>query len=140
MPPQPSLDRDVALLRALLPHWHATRRWAEELLVRALGLRDAREVLKPEHRGLKYLPGSLWFYRTHGLGVNLDRGLACGGIDFDFDQFIPDPWRLRLFTEKQLNAGNLPALDYLPLFDDEDRFVRAAKLALAPAGPAARPH
>lgn len=62
------------------------------------------------------------------------RGLASGGIEFDFDKPNPDPWRLRLFAEKQMNAGNLPATDYLLLVDDEERFNRAAKGALARAG------
>ncbi|MFT3772613.1 MAG: hypothetical protein QM820_45055 [Minicystis sp.] len=63
--------------------------------------------------------------------MDIDRGLACGGIDFDFDKPAPDPWRLRRFAEKQLNAGTLPPLDYRRLTDDEERFERAAKMVLA---------
>lgn len=123
-------ERDIELTRALIPHWHATRRWAEELLCRMLRLEKASEVLRPEHRGRYVIEGSNWTYRTHGCGVDLDRGIVSGGIDFDFDQENPDPWRLRLFAEKQLNAGNLPP-EYVMLIDDEDRFVAAAKIALS---------
>jgi hypothetical protein len=122
--------RDIELVRALIPHWHATRRWAEELLCRTLGLQDASEVLRSEHRGRHVIEGSNWTYRTHGVGVDLDRGLVSGGIDFDFDKEIPDPWRLKLFAEKQLNAGNL-SLEYVMLVDDEDRFKAAAEIALS---------
>ena len=122
--------RDVDLVRALIPHWYATRRWAEELLCRTLGLEDAAEVLRTEHRGRRLIPGSNWTYRTHGFGVDIDRGLACGGIDFDFDKSEPDARRLRLFAEKQLNEGNLPP-EYVQLVDDEDRFIQAASAALA---------
>ena len=122
-------DDDTKLVRALIPHWYATRRWAEELLCRALGLKNASEVLQREHRGRKVLAGSLWTYRTHGAGVDIDRGIRSGGIDFDFDKPDPDPWRLELFAEKQLNAGNL-GLEYAALFDDEGRFKKAAEAAL----------
>jgi hypothetical protein len=47
--------------------------------------------------------------------VDIDRGLMSGGIDFDFDKQHPDPWRLKLFAEKQLNAGNIPWEDYRSL-------------------------
>lgn len=121
---------DVELVHALLPHWFATRRWAEELLCRVLQLSEAAEVLQPEHRGWRPVPGSTWAYRTHGVGVDIDRGLCCGGIDFDFDKPNPDCWRLRLFAEKQLNAGNLPS-EYVRLLDDEERFNRAAAVVLS---------
>lgn len=127
-------ESDVELVRALVPHWHATRRWAEELLCRTLGLAKAEDVLLHEHRGTKLIPGSLWTYRTHGVGVDLDRGLASGGIDFDFDKPEPDAWRLRIFAEKQLNAGHLPPLEYRRLIDDEDRFTRAAHTVLGTGG------
>ena len=63
--------------------------------------------------------------------MDIDRGLASGGIDFDFDQQHPDPWRLKLFAEKQLNAGNIHWEDYRSLIDDEDRFTSAATIVLA---------
>ncbi|HET9956932.1 MAG TPA: hypothetical protein VFQ61_20690 [Polyangiaceae bacterium] len=67
-----------------------------------------------------------WYYRTHGAGVDIDRGVVCGGIDFDFDKIEPDPWRLRIFVEKQVNAGTLNA-EYAELVQDEDRFDAAAR-------------
>jgi hypothetical protein len=123
-------DTDTGLVRALIPHWYATRKWAEELLCRALNLKSAGEVLQPEHRGRKVLAGSTWTYRTHGIGVDIDRGITRGGIDFDFDKPDPDPWRLKIFAEKQLNAGNLGP-EYAPLVDDENRFKSAAEAALS---------
>jgi hypothetical protein len=126
-------DSDIELVRALIPHWYATRKWAEELLCRVLGLENASDVLRPEHRGRKAIPGSMWTYRTHGIGVDIDRGIRSGGIDFDFDKPDPDPWRLELFAEKQLNAGNLGP-EYLDLVDDEDRFKKAADAVLVHPG------
>ncbi len=120
---------DTELVGALIPHWHATRRWAEELLCRALGLQNASEVLKLEYRGSHKIHGSNWTYRTHGIGVDIDRGDRSGGIDFDFDKPDPDPWRLRIFAEKQLNAGNLGP-EFTALINDETRFKKAAEAAL----------
>lgn len=120
---------DEQLVRWLLPHWFATRRWAEELLCRSLGLEHAADVLQGDHRGWKVIPGTNWHYRTHGHGVDIDRGLRAGGIDFDFPQDVPDAWRLHLFAEKQLNAGNLSHA-YVRLLDDEERFIRAATKVL----------
>jgi hypothetical protein len=126
-------DSDLELVRALIPHWYATRRWAEELLCRALGLQNASEVLQQQHRGRKVLAGSMWTYQTHGIGVNVGRGISSGGIDFDFDKPDPDPWRLCVFAEKQLDAGNLGAA-YAELIDDKERFRKAAEAVLASGG------
>ena len=126
-----SAPEDIALVRQLLPLWFASRTWAEELLVRSFDLDAAADILLPEHRGRKRIPGTNWFYRTHGVGVDIDRGLDCGGIDFDFDKPPPDPWRLRRFAEKQLNSGILSSADYFDLVDDQERFEAAAELALA---------
>jgi hypothetical protein len=121
---------DVSLIRDLVPHWYSTRRWAEELLVRALGLTDAKDVLTTQHRGRKPIPGSNWTYRTHGCGVDLFRTSGGGGIDFDFDKPNPDCWRLRLFAEKQWHVGNLPQT-YQHLIEDEDRFDKLAAAVIA---------
>jgi hypothetical protein len=126
-------ESDAELVRALIPHWFATRRWAEELLCRVLGLKSAADVLQREHRGRKTLVGSMWTYRTHGVGVDIDRGITSGGIDFDFDKPEPDPWRLKIFAEKQLNAGNLGP-EYVLLVDDDERFKKAAEAALSTTG------
>ena len=117
---------DVERLRQVVPLWRATRAWAEELLCSALGLERARDVLKPEHRGERRIPGTNWLYRTHDGGVDIDRGATCGGIDFDFDQIRPDTRRLRTFVQKQVNAGALP-FEYAELVADEPRFERAAR-------------
>lgn len=44
--PESTMKSDDELVNALIPHWYATRRWAEELLCRSLGLTDAQEVLR----------------------------------------------------------------------------------------------
>lgn len=62
-----------------------------------------------------------WFFRTHGIGVDVFRTWNVGGIDFDFDKVDPDPWRLGIFLEKQLNAGSLSFEKYGKLIDDEER-------------------
>lgn len=123
--------QDEDLIRLLLPQWYAWRRWAEELLCRSFALAAPEEILKrPGKGGVHAIPGTTWHYRAHGVGVDIDRGLVSGGIDFDFDKQDPDPWRLKLFAEKQLNAGNLPWGDYRSLLDDEERFTSAAMLVL----------
>lgn len=124
-------EHDEQLVRLLIPHWYATRAWAEELLRRSLDLERPEDVLGRGHRGWHVIPGSNWHYRTHGVGVDLDRGVSSGGIDFDFPQKAPDPYRLHVFAQKQLNAGNL-SLAYTRLVDDEERFAKAAKKVLDP--------
>ncbi len=121
---------DVDRLNAL-PLWHATRAWAEELLRGALALESAKEVLTAPNRGRHRIPGTTWFYRTHGVGVDVNRGSSSGGIDFDFDSADPDLWRLHRFAEKQLNAGNISADEYWGLVDDKERFERAGTQVLA---------
>jgi hypothetical protein len=123
-------DDDVEKLRRVVPLWRTTRAWAEELLCDAFGLERARDVLGPEHRGEGRIPGTNWFYRTDGSGVDIDRGSVCGGIDFDFDEVRPDARRLRRFIEKQVNAGELSS-EYTELVQDEERFERAADALLA---------
>jgi len=121
---------DSDLIRLLIPHWYATRKWAEELLVRTLGVSSAVEVLHGPHRGRKKIPGSNWSYRTHGVGVEIGRDRSDGGIDFDFDKPAPDPWRLRVFAEKQFRAGNLPK-EYKELIRDKERFEDVATAVLS---------
>jgi hypothetical protein len=124
--------QDLELVRQLVPHWYAWRRWAEELLCRVYSLERVEHIARTNRRGARHpIPGSNWTYRAHGVGVDVDRGINGGGIDFDFDKPDPDTWRLRLFAEKQLNAGNLPFDLYRPLLDDERRFEAASRQVLA---------
>lgn len=125
-----AIDADVEMLRQVLPLWRATRIWAETLLCASLKLQHPSEVLNSEHRGKHTFPGTNWRYRTHGGGVDIDRGAAYGGIDFDFGQPLPDPWRLRIFIKRQLIAGALAA-EYAPFLHDHQRFERAAQELLA---------
>ncbi|WP_199611601.1 DUF6896 domain-containing protein [Flocculibacter collagenilyticus] len=103
-------------IKKIIPLWYAQRKWAEELLVQSFQLED---ILQPQYRGVKLIPGTNWMYRTHGIGVDIYRTADVGGIDFDFNKIEPDAWRLQTFFEKQYNEGNLPLADYRDLYEDE---------------------
>ncbi len=118
---------DPDLIKLLIPHWYATRVWAEILLVKTFGFSQASDVLLASNRGRKPIPGSEWYYRTHGAGVEVTCEGNRGGIDFDFDKVAPDPWRLEDFARKQLNAKCLPVV-YQPIVTDHSRFDAAAQL------------
>lgn len=126
--------RDAERIRHLITMWHATRAWAEAMLIGFLGLHAASDVLRPQHRGRSRLGHTTWFYRTHGVGVEFGKDDETDGIDFDFDKPAPDVWRLRLFAEKQLSAGHLGAREYGPLVADESRFARIAEEVLSVSG------
>jgi hypothetical protein len=123
-------NEDVERLRRVVALWRTTRTWAEDLLCDALGLARARDVLRSEHRGERWIPGTDWSYRTHENGVAIDRGDGRGGIDFDFDTVRPDTRQLRTFIRKQIDAGALPS-EYAQLIDDEPRLERAVRALLA---------
>lgn len=108
------------LIKNLVPLWQATRLWAEELLRRYFELQDVAEILKPEKRGRKAIPGTNWMYRTHGVGVDVYKTEEVGGIDFDFNKPHPDPWRMKIFFRRQYNDGNLNFELYRELFEDEE--------------------
>jgi hypothetical protein len=121
---------NIDKVRILIPLWYAQRKWAEELLVRAFNLNEAEDILQSKYRGRINIPGTNWMYRTHGVGVEIYRTADVGGIDFDFDKPDPDPWRLRVFIEKQYNEGNLPLADYRELYEDEGLLISAVESAL----------
>ena len=110
----------LELVRNLIPLWHANMAWAKVLLTSAFGLTDPQEILRPDRRGIHQVPGTVWFIRTHGIGVDLFKTPDVGGIDFDFDKPNPDEWRLKIFFEKQLNDGQLPYQQYRELAEDEE--------------------
>ena len=114
------------LINNLVPLWYANMAWAKELLVRAFGLSDAQEILRA-HRGNHQIPGTCWFIRTHGVGVDIYKTPEVGGIDFDFDKPHPDEWRLKIFLMKQLNDGQLPYSEYKTLIEDEEALEAAIK-------------
>ncbi len=125
-------DEDVQLLRNVIPLWHAEMAWAKELLKRAFKLNDAQEIMRAAPRAVEQkIPGTSWFLKTHGIGVDVYRTHDVGGIDFDFDKVDPDAWRLRTFLEKQVNDGSLSFETYRHLIDDEER-LQAALTALFP--------
>jgi len=128
----PDTDGDIQLVRAAIPLWHAEMAWAKELLKRSFNLDDAEDIMRPEFRGRRQIPGTTWFYRTHGIGVDVYRTSEVGGIDFDFDKPNPDPWRLRIFLEKQVNEGSLLYEKYGELIDDEERLQAALKAFCVP--------
>jgi hypothetical protein len=113
------------LLRNLVPLWHAEMAWAKELLVHAFQLERAEDILRSEFRGRRQIPGTTWFIRTHGIGVDVYKTPEVGGIDFDFDKPDPDEWRLRIFFEKQVNAGDLSYETYHELIEDEELLQKA---------------
>ena len=122
---------DEKLIIQLIPLWYANLAWAKELIARSFGLETASEILKQEYRGRRQVPGTNWFIRTHGVGVDIFKSPEVGGIDFDFGRDAPDAWRLKYFFEKQFNDGQLPAADYIHLADDEDRLEAAIRAVLS---------
>ena len=120
----------LQLIRNLIPLWHANMAWAKVLLTQAFDLSDAQDILRPERRGIHQIPGTVWFIRTHGVGVDLFKTPDVGGIDFDFDKPNPDEWRLKIFFDRQLNDGQLPYEHYRELVEDEDLLVRAIREVL----------
>ena len=117
-------------VKAAIPLWYAQRAWAQELIMRSFGLQRAEDVLLREFRGVRAVPGTVWFIRAHGIGVDVFKTPDVGGIDFDFDKPDPDPWRMTIFIERQVNDGNLPYELYRELLDDEDRMKQAIEAAL----------
>lgn len=113
-------EDNIKLISGIIPLWYANVAWAKELLVRAFALSKADEILRAEFRGRRQIPGTSWFIRTHGIGVDIYKTPDVGGIDFDFDKPHPDEWRLRIFFEKQVNDGQLPYAQYHELVEDEE--------------------
>ncbi|QNK70797.1 DUF6896 domain-containing protein [Variovorax sp. PAMC26660] len=115
----------------LLPLWYAHIAWANQLLVHAFKLEHAQDILRRENRGTRQVPGTAWFIKTHGVGVDIFKTPDVGGIDFDFDKPDPDPWRLLAFLHKQVNDGQLSYALYQPLVEDEELAIEAIKAVLA---------
>jgi hypothetical protein len=117
-------------VRMAIPLWYAQMAWAKELIARSFNLDRAEDILRLENRSIRAIPGTAWFIRTHGIGVDVYKTPDVGGIDFDFDKPHPDPWRMQIFIERQVNDGNLPYENYQELLDDEDLMKRALNEAL----------
>ena len=121
---------DKDLIKQIIPLWYASISWARVLIEKSLFLQNAQDILDSKYRGTHQIAGTNWFYRTHGIGVDIFKTPEAGGIDFDFDKPDPDNWRLKIFFEKQYNDGQLPLLDYQALADDEERLDNAIQQAL----------
>lgn len=106
-------------IKAAIPLWYAQMAWAKELIKRGFNLQRADDILSRELRGLRAIPGTAWFIRTHGIGIDVFKTPDVGGIDFDFDKPDPDPWRLGIFIVRQVNDGNLPYEPYRDLINDQ---------------------
>ena len=127
-------DTEADAMDALLSDWFELRDWAAELLTTTFGFDGPREILDTQNRGNEPIPGTDWFYRTHGIGVEVyqARGRA---VDFDFafpspGFEIPDPWRLRWFAEAEIRAKRPMADAYRAILRDEKRFDAIAKAAI----------
>jgi len=118
------------LVKLAIPLWYAQVIWAKELLIRSFKLEKAEDILRPENRGIHQIQGTVWFVRTHGIGVDIFKSPTVGGVDFDFDKPNPDSWRLRIFIEQQVNDGNLQYSLYRELIDDEDLLIKTIDLVL----------
>lgn len=117
-------------IKAAIPLWYAQMAWATELITRSFGLQRTEDILSRELRGVRAVPGTVWFIRTHGIGVDIFKTPDVGGIDFDFDKPHPAPWRMTIFIKRQVNDGNLSYERYRELLDDEDLMKQAIEAAL----------
>lgn len=113
-----------------IPLWYAQMAWAKELIRRSFGLAKPEDILLSEHRGRHAIPGTYWFLCTHGVGVDVYKTPDVGGIDFDFDKPNPDPWRMRIFIERQVNEGYLPYEPFKQLLDDDELMQSTIRDAL----------
>lgn len=118
-------------IKAAIPLWYAEIIWAKELIRVGFGLSTAEEILSSEYRGFKLVPGTAWYVRTHGAGVDVFKTPDVGGIDFDFDKPDPDPWRLKIFVERQVNDGNLPYENFRELLNNDELMENAISEALS---------
>ncbi len=115
---------------AAIPLWHAQMAWAKELIKRSFNLEHPEDILLHKNRGRHAIPGTSWFLCTHGLGVDIYKTPDVGGIDFDFDKPNPDPWRMQIFIERQVNEGNLPYEPFQQLLADDEKLKIAIEEAL----------
>ena len=117
-----SLMNDIEAIKELIKRWYEVRQWAEKFLCDSLKLKNPCDILQSKYRGRHQVLDTEWWYRTHGIGVDITKSGNKGGIDFDFDKLEPDEWRLREFMVKQLNDGTLIKRTYRPLLQDKKRF------------------
>jgi hypothetical protein len=120
---------ELEALAKLVEKWHLSKAWAESLLCEHMNISDAESILHSEFRGRKPIANTGWFYRTHGIGVDIYKPGNRGGIDFDFGTKKLDSFKLREFMIKQLNAGNLTKKYYRNLLQDSELWQKTFELA-----------
>ncbi len=120
----------VMLIKQIVPLWYAQVEWAKFLIKAVFNLEDAEHILIAGNRGRRQIPGTVWFIRTHGVGVDIYKAPGVGGVDFDFNKPHPDFWRLKVFFEKQINDGILPYAQYQDLIENEELLDKTIRLVL----------
>lgn len=113
---------DVELLEDLLKRWAQTRHEVEEMLCAHFGMGSIEQIW--EHRCPPFQIGP-WHIYFHGGGICVSQPGNKAGIDYDFDQTLPDEFKCRDFLIKQYNAGLLTKKWWRPLMQDSERFSKA---------------
>lgn len=119
---------ELESMKELVTKWHESKKWAQCFICEKLNITNPRDILLPENRGRRQFPETEWFYRTHGLGVDIFKDNNKGGIDFDFDSEGINSFKLRIFMIKQLNDGKLTKRHYKKLLNDTEIWSSAFNL------------
>jgi len=119
------------IIKSIIPLWYAKLAWAKELLIKSFKFKNANEILSSPYRKEQIFPHTNWFFKCHGVGIDIYKTPEVGGIDFDFDKQDPDEWRLRIFFNKIYNNGELPYSEFQHLADDEELLEFTIKKVLS---------
>lgn len=119
---------DIEFLQSLLSDWDETKQWAELTICDTLNLANASDVLQTEYRGKHQIGETEWFYRTHGIGVDISKLGNKGGIDFDFGEEFPCRFKFRDFMVKQMNDGKIPKKVCREFLQDHKRWQEAYEI------------
>lgn len=112
------MQTHAELVQQVVVLWYAYRAWGAELIQRSFSLDKPEDILEPPNRGCRQVPGTAWYVRTHGHGVDIFKKPDVGGVDFDFGTPQPASWQLMRFVEKQIRDGTLPRQPYEQLLAD----------------------
>jgi len=122
---------DIALMKNIIPLWHAQKQWGEVLLKTSLGLKKAEDILTSfEYREDHEVPGTKWIFRPSGKGVDIFDSNNKGGINFDFDKPNPCIWRLGIFFKRQYNDDKISHDLYYHIYHNQDILKAASVGAL----------
>ena len=116
------MEQQEEAVQKLIEDWYIVRRWAERFLCDQLGLSSVEQISEPHLRGIRRVADTEWWYRTHGIGVDLFKEGNHGGIDFDFEQPDPDIYRMHSFMVKQYNDGSLTKKYFQSLLQDDEKW------------------